>query len=480
MLLAKLLKNVNYQGNFTDCEITDVTDNTRNITKGCLFVCIKGSHFDGHTAAAEAIAKGAAAIVAERNTGAENQIIVENSRDAYSNICANFYDNPSKKLKLIGITGTNGKTTTAFLLKGIFDELGIKSGLIGTVKNITGDKEYTASLTTPDSKDLQRLFYEMVENGCEYCIMEVSSQALAQGRVDGCHFNIALFTNLTQDHLDYHKTFENYKSAKRKLFEISDTAVINIDDESAYSMVDGLPCEVSTFSTSNNNADFVAKNIICTSSSVQYELLWNDKIGRASVSIPGHFTVYNSMGAAICAIKAGCEFTDVLSAVAKSVGVPGRVEVVPTDTDYTLLIDYAHSPDGLENVISSVRETTKGRIITVFGCGGDRDKTKRPKMGKIVGDLSDVAVVTSDNPRSENPDLIIEDILEGMKSCKAKIVTIVNRTDAIRYAMNEAKKGDVVLLAGKGHETYQILGSGKIHYDEREVVAKILSEGSLK
>lgn len=481
MQLKDLLKNVNYQGAFADCEITDITDNTNNIVKGCLFVCIKGAHFDGHSAAKEAVEKGAAAVVCEHDTAVQNQVIVKNSRDAYSNICANFFGNPSKKLKLIGITGTNGKTTTTFLLKGIFDKLGIKSGLIGTVKNITGNKEYAASLTTPDSKDLQRYFYEMVENGCEYCIMEVSSQALAQGRVDGCHFEIGLFTNLTQDHLDYHKTFENYKKAKRKLFEISDKAIINIDDESAMEMVESLPCEITTFSVKNNEADFVAKNTICTSSSVQYELLWNDKIGRVNVSIPGHFTIYNSMGAAICAIKSGCVFNDVLSAIAKSTGVSGRVEVVPTDTEFTVLIDYAHSPDGLKNVISSIRETTSGRIITVFGCGGDRDKTKRPKMGKIVGDLSDVAVVTSDNPRSENPDLIVKDILSGMDTCKAKIVTIINRTDAIKYAITkEAKKGDVVLLAGKGHETYQILNTGKIHYDEREIIAQTLAEGNIK
>ena len=320
----------------------------------------------------------------------------------------------------------------------------------------------------------------MVDSGCKYCVMEVSSQALAQGRVDGCHFDIALFTNLTQDHLDYHKTFENYRNAKRKLFEIADTAVINIDDESAHYMVDGLPIKVVTFSAKNNEAQFVAKNVVCTSSSVQYELLWNDKIGRANVGIPGHFTVYNTMGAAICAILTGLDFSDVLSSLKKSKGVPGRVEVVPTDTDYTVLIDYAHSPDGLENVISSVRETTNGRIIAVFGCGGDRDKTKRPKMGKIVGDLADVAVVTSDNPRSEDPQLIVDDVLEGMHNCKAKIKVLVDRTEAIRYALGEAKKGDVVLLAGKGHETYQILNTGKIHYDEREVVAGILAEGKDK
>lgn len=474
MKLSELLVNINTHSTYKDVEISDVTDKSNEISEGCVFVCIKGARFDGHSVAAEAVNKGAAAVVVERDMGVENQILVENTRDAYSRICSAFYGNPANELKLIGVTGTNGKTTTTFLIKNVFDFLGIKTGLIGTVKNITGDREYVSSLTTPDSKDLQALYREMVDSGCEYCIMEVSSQALSQGRVDGCHFDIALFTNLTQDHLDYHGTFENYAKAKRKLFEISDTAIINIDDEYALKMVEGLPCEVLTFAVEKEGSDFSAKNVKCFADSVQYELLTPDNIGRINIKIPGHFTVYNSMGAAACAIKAGADFNKVLEAVSGSKGVPGRVEVVPVNTNYTVLIDYAHSPDGLENVISSIRETTQGRIITVFGCGGDRDKTKRPKMGKIVGDLSDVAVVTSDNPRSEDPALIIEDILAGMTECKAKIQTLESRTDAIKYAMSIAKAGDVVLLAGKGHETYQILNTGKIHYDEREIIADIL------
>lgn len=474
MKLSELLKNVKTDSIYTDCEVSDITDKSNEITKACVFVCIKGNHFDGHSVAKQAEEMGAAAIIAEHDTGVKNQIIVKNTRDAYSRICAAFYGNPAEKLKLIGVTGTNGKTTTTFLIKNIFDKLSIKSGLIGTVKNITGDKEYASSLTTPDSKELQRLYAEMVDSRCKYCIMEVSSQALAQGRVDGCHFDIALFTNLTQDHLDYHGTFENYAKAKRKLFEICDTAVINADDEYAHTMVDSLPCKVYTFGVKTDNTDFSAKNVKCFSDSVQYELLTPDNIGRINIKIPGRFTVYNSMGAAVCAVLAGADFDSVISAVSQSKGVPGRVEVVDTDTDYTVLIDYAHSPDGLQNVISSLRETTDGRIITVFGCGGDRDRTKRPKMGKIVGDLADIAVVTSDNPRSEDPELIVKDVLEGMKSCKAQIKTLVNRTEAIKYAMSIAKAGDVVLLAGKGHETYQILNTGKIHYDEREVVADIL------
>lgn len=474
MKLSELLKNIETNSIYVDREVKDVTDKSSDISRDCVFVCIKGAHFDGHSVAEKALADGAAAVIVERDLGLDNQIIVENTRDAYSRICAAFYGNPAEKLKLIGVTGTNGKTTTTFLIRNVFNSLGIKTGLIGTVKNITGDREYVSSLTTPDSKELQQLYREMVDSGCEYCIMEVSSQALAQGRVDGCHFELAVFTNLTQDHLDYHGTFENYAAAKRKLFEISKTAIINADDPYAKGMVEGLPCRVVTFSIDGEDTDYTAKNVKCFADSVRYELLTPDSIGRINIKIPGRFTVYNSMGAAVCAIEAGAPLNRVLEAVSASKGVPGRVEVVETGTDYTLLIDYAHSPDGLENVISSVRETTQGRIITVFGCGGDRDRTKRPKMGKIVGDLADVAVVTSDNPRSENPSLIIKDILEGMHECKAQIDVVEDRTQAIKHAMQIAQAGDVVLLCGKGHETYQILNTGKIHYDEREVVADIL------
>lgn len=474
MQISKLLERLNAKGTYTDAEITDVTDRSDAVCPGSVFVCIRGAHFDGHSVACQAERDGAVLIVAETDTGAENQVLVENTRSAYALLCAAFFGYPAEKLQLIGVTGTNGKTTTTMLLKGVFDKAGIRAGLIGTVQNMVLDKAYPAALTTPDCKDLQRLFAEMTAAGCTHCVMEVSSQALAQRRIDGCHFAVALFTNLTQDHLDYHGTFENYMAAKRKLFEIADTAVINTDDPYARSMVEGLPVKLITFSEHQDDSDYTAKNVICTASSVQYELLGQEKIGRINVKIPGRFTVYNSMGAAICAIAAGVEFEKVLTLIAQSKGVPGRVEVVETDTPYTVLIDYAHSPDGLENVLSSLRETVEKRIITVFGCGGDRDKTKRPKMGKTVGDLSDIAIVTSDNPRSENPEAIIQDILPGMQGCKAKCVTEPDRTKAIAYALSIAKAGDVVLLAGKGHETYQILNSGKIHYDEREVVAEIL------
>lgn len=474
--ITELLKRVQYTGNFADANVLDITDNSRAVTASTVFVCIHGAHFDGHTAAIQAEKDGAVLIVAERDTGAKNQILVENTRSAYSLLCAAFYGYPAERLTLIGVTGTNGKTTTTMLLKSIFDKAGMKAGLVGTVRNMIGDKEFPASLTTPDSKALQKLFADMVEAGCTHCVMEVSSQALAQHRVDGCRFAIALFTNLTQDHLDYHGTFENYLLAKRKLFTIADLAVLNADDPYAEKMVEGLEGKTLRFSIVKDDSDYVAKNVQCFQDSVQYEMLARETIGRVNVRIPGHFTVYNSMGAAICALASGLEFETVLTLLSQSEGVPGRVEVVPTNTPYSVLIDYAHSPDGLENVLSSLRETAKKRIITVFGCGGDRDRTKRPKMGKIVGELADVAVVTSDNPRTEDPDAIIQDVLAGMDGCKARVKAITNRTEAIRYALSIAKADDMVLLAGKGHETYQILGTEKVHYDEREVVAQILSE----
>lgn len=477
MLLSKLIERITTVEN--DMEISFVTDDSRKVQNGCAFVCIKGNSFDGHTAALQAEQNGASVIIAERDTGAKNQVIVPDTRRAYSVMCAAFYGYPSEQLKLIGLTGTNGKTTSAFLIKDLFEHLGHRTGLIGTVQNMAGDKVYPAHYTTPDSQELQFLFSEMVKEKCEYCVMEVSSQALAQGRVDGCHFDIALFTNLTQDHLDYHGTFENYLQAKKILFKNADKAVLNIDDPNAMRMVEDTDCSVITFSTKLDTADYTAKNIRYKPYGVEYELVGESQIGRVKIGIPGGFSVYNSMGAFLCALAAGYDFAEILSAIAESKGVKGRIEVVPTNTDYTVIIDYAHSPDGLENILSSLREFSENRIICVFGCGGDRDKTKRPIMGHIVSKMADVAVVTSDNPRSEDPKSIIDDVLEGMREAEIPVHTVVNRAEAIRYAMEIAEKGDIVLLAGKGHETYQVLNTGKIHFDEREIVNEILVDKKL-
>lgn len=476
MKLSQILKNVKVKNEYTDREVTDVTSDSRQVKEGFLFVCIKGASFDGHSVAQQMLDIGAVAVVCEYDLGVENQIIVDDTRMAYSPICASFFGNPADSLKLIGLTGTNGKTTTTFLIKQILENVGKKVGLIGTVQNMVGDEVYPAHYTTPDPHELQSLFRKMVDAGCEYCIMEVSSQALAQGRVEGIHFHIGAFTNLTQDHLDYHKTWENYFESKKLLFKACDCAVTNLDDEYGLKIVDGCGCRVVTYGVDNMKADFVARNVGFSANGVRYDLV-GEKMGRVSCPIPGRFSVYNSLCATSVALTLGVDFTDVLEAISKSKGVKGRIEVVPTpNQDYTVIIDYAHSPDGLENIISSLKEIANGRVVTVFGCGGDRDRTKRPKMGKIAAELSDFCVVTSDNPRSENPSAIIEDILEGMKDTTTPYEVVENRKEAITWAMKNAQPNDIILLAGKGHETYQILPTGTIHFDEREAVAEVLEE----
>ncbi len=475
MKISEVMNGIRSYDIYEDREVTFITDNSKKVAEGCIFVCIKGARFDGHDVAAQMLEQGAVCVVCERDLGLPNQIVVENTRKAISLMCANYFGRPADKLRLIGITGTNGKTTTAFLIKNMLSKLGKKSGLIGTVKNMAGDKEYPAALTTPESFELHSLFNEMVNDGCEYCVMEVSSQALAQYRVEGLHFAAGIFTNLTQDHLDYHGTFENYAEAKSMLFTQSDICILNLDDEHAMSMLRNTDGRMVTYSVNQDESDYTAKYIRYKNDGIEYELVTMGYVERVKVGIPGEFTVYNSMAAAVTLIELGFDFSKVLYALSLSEGVKGRIEVVPTDTDYTVIIDYAHSPDGLKNIISSLRKIAKARIITVFGCGGDRDRTKRPIMGAIAAKLSDVIVVTSDNPRTEDPDAIIEDILAGIKGSKVRKIVESDRTMAIKAAMEEAETDDIVLLAGKGHETYQIFGTEKIHYDEREVVKDILS-----
>ena len=441
MKLSQVLKDVKVKNEYKDVEVKDVTADSRQVEEGNLFVCIKGASFDGHSVAEEMLKKGAAAVVCDHDLGLANQVIVDDTRKAYSPICASFFGNPANSLKLIGLTGTNGKTTTTFLIKQILENVGKKCGLIGTVQNMVGSEVYPAHYTTPDPHELQSLFRKMVDANCEYCIMEVSSQALAQGRVEGIHFHIGAFTNLTQDHLDYHKTWENYFEAKKLLFKACDTAVTNVDNKYGLKIVEGCNCKTVTYGVDNMKADYTARNVRFSSQGVKYDLI-GEKIGRVDCPIPGRFSVYNSLCAISVALTLGVDFTDVLEAISKSNGVKGRIEVVPTpNQDYTV-----------------------------------RDKTKRPKMVKIAADLSDFCVVTSDNPRSENPSDIIKDILEGMKDSKTPYEVVENRKEAIAWAMKNAKKDDIILLAGKGHETYQILPTGTIHFDEREVVAEVLEE----
>lgn len=463
-------------GTFADLEVTAVTCDSRNITKGCAFVCINGAAVDGHKFAADAFEKGAAVVICEKDTGIRNQIFVEDSRVTFAEMCAKWFDEPSKKLKVIGVTGTNGKTSVSYMLKSILEHSGEKVGLIGTIQNMIGDEVLPSKNTTPGPFELQSTFAQMVEAGCTYCIMEVSSHALDQNRVHGVEFTVGMFTNLTQDHLDYHITMDNYLKAKKKLFRMSRVAVLNLDDSYYSETCDGLDCKVITYSLKKNEATYTAKNINLRPDGVDFVFTGVGIISRIKTAIGGKFTPYNAMCAASCALELGVSIEKIAEAFSVMPGVKGRAEVVPTNRDFTIIIDYAHTPDGLENILKTFSEFDKNRLTVLFGCGGDRDRTKRPKMGAVAAQFADNIIVTSDNPRSEVPEKIIDDILEGMNNCDKHVEVIVNRVEAIKFAVKTAQSGDIIVLAGKGHETYQILPSGTIHLDEREVVAEALKE----
>lgn len=456
-------------------EITGITCDSREVKPGYVFVCINGAKSDGHNFAADAKKAGAAVIVAERDMGVEPRIICGDTHAAYADMCAKWFGNPADSLKLLGVTGTNGKTSVTYMLKKIIEKAGYKVGLIGTIQNMIGEEIIAAHNTTPNAYELNSLFALMKAKGCTYVIMEVSSHALDQSRVYKLNFEAAMFTNLTQDHLDYHGTMENYLAAKKKLFKMCRTAVINSDDSYAARLTEGLDCKIVTYSTGNDST-YSAKGINYHPTGVEYEFVSNTEIEHIKVNTGGKFTVYNSLCAASCAEEIGISIKTVSAALAEMHGVKGRAEVVPTGRDFTVIIDYAHTPDGLKNILSTFRECKKNRLIVVFGCGGDRDKTKRPIMGNIAARFADFAIVTSDNPRSEEPGDIIKDILEGMKGVATPYKVVENRIEAIKYAVSIAVKDDIIVLAGKGHETYQILKTGTIHLDEREVVAEALKE----
>ncbi len=470
MKLSALLQGVETISSFQDVEIERVTDKDKEISKNTLFVCIDGKRLDGHSLAKTALKKGAVAVVTSRDLKLTNQILVADTRKALSIIAANYYGNPAKQLKLIGITGTNGKTSTTFFIKQILESMGHKCGVIGTVENSIGESSENSVLTTPEPMELHRLLRRMADENCEYVAMEVSSQALSQQRVYGLKFSASALTNITVDHLDYHINMENYINSKLMLFRQSEFACINVDDENSRNATHSIECQVRTFSATSNRADYTAKNIVYAKNGVEYLFVGLDCIGKINVRIPGRFTVYNSLCATCVLLGLGHSIDDITNAMHNITTVKGRAETVEIPRSFRVMIDYAHTPDGLYNILSCVREITKGRVITVFGCGGDRDKSKRAEMGEIVGRYSDLAVVTSDNPRTENPLLIINDILCGMEKAKSRIAVIENRRQAIEFALSKARKGDTVLLAGKGHETYQIIGTEKIPFDEREIV----------
>lgn len=477
MRLTQLLEGIEYEGDISDLEASGITSDSRKADSGVVFVCIKGEKADGHDFAAAAEKAGCVAIIAEKAINVKiPQIIVPDTRSAYSKACANFFGNPASRLKLVGVTGTNGKTTVTTILKHILEHSGHKTGLIGTIKNMSGDRELPSHYTTPEPYELQSLLREMTDDGCEYCVMEVSSHALAQKRIEGLHFVCGVFTNLTQDHLDFHKTMENYLKAKQKLFEMSDLGVINADDPHSEVIKNEAPCRIVTYGMQNADVDFRADGIEYRPDGISY-LLSGKASGKIVACLPGTFSVYNTLASAACAISIGISESDTANALATFGGVKGRIEIVPTGRDFTVIIDYAHTPDGLEKILRAVKGFARGRVVALFGCGGDRDKGKRPKMGKIAVDNADFVIVTSDNPRSEDPDAIIDDILEGMRDGKkTPFVKITSRREAIKYALTNAKKDDCIVLAGKGHEDYQILSTGRIHFDEREVVADVLRD----
>ncbi len=475
MKLSKLLSGTNLAAPNNDIEISSVAYDSRKVTQGSLFVCIKGFQTDGHKYIESAVKNGAVAIVLEddSNTFGAIKIKTSDSRRALAVIGANFYSNPAQKLKIVGVTGTNGKTTTTTLVKHILEYNGEKVGLIGTNCNQIGDKIIPTERTTPESLEIHELFAEMVKEGVTYVVMEVSSHSISLSRIYGIDFEVAVFTNLTQDHLDFHKTMENYKNAKKQLFNFCKNAVVNIDDAAGEEISKEFNCLTYSIDTPS---DLQAKNIKISPRGVIFDA--KTKVATLSIrySTPGRFSVYNALAALGTALLLGIDKQKAIDALLLAKGVCGRAETLFTNTDYTVIIDYAHTPDGLENILNTVREFAKGKIITMFGCGGDRDNKKRPIMGEIAGRLSDYCIITSDNPRTEDPMSIIKEIEVGTAKTDCPYTVIENRRQAIAYGLEIAKKDDVLVLAGKGHETYQILGKTKIHFDEREVVLDILKE----
>ena len=480
MKLKDLLKNAGVLELLGDpeLEIDSVCYDSRQARPGCLFVAISGFASDGNRFIPMAVEKGAVAVVtAKKPEQPVPYVLVENDRRALAYIGINFFGSPAASMTMIGVTGTNGKTSTTLLLKQVLETcLNAKVGLIGTMENRIGDLVIPTERTTPESLELQKLFAQMRDAHCTHVVMEVSSHALTLERVGGVHFDVAAFTNLTEDHLDFHKTMDAYCDAKAELFRRCDKAVINADDAYAERMLAAAACPVLTTSVAKKS-DLQAVDLELQAEGIRFTALTGGEGYPVSLPIPGKFTVYNALTVLGIAAQLGISLADSAAALAKAEGVKGRIEVVPTPgKPYSILIDYAHTPDGLENVLSSVRDFCKGRLIAVFGCGGDRDPIKRPIMGHIGVALSDLAVITSDNPRTEDPMAIIRDIVAGVKPEDGEYIVMEDRRKAIRYAMDIGQKDDIIVLAGKGHETYQDIGGQKHHLDEREEVAAHLTE----
>ncbi len=473
MKLGELLRGV-AKTPLEDIDITGIySDSRKEMGAGSVFVCLVGKNFDAHSAIPELVEKGVSFFVTQRDCGIENQAVVEDTREALSRIWANWYGNPQKSLKMIGVTGTNGKTTVTTVIKKLLTAFGHKVGLIGTCCNEIGDEVLHAERSTPEPDEFYSLLRRMADAGCDWCVMEATSQGLDLKRLVGIEFELAAFTNLTQDHLDFHGTMENYYLAKRKLFEQCKSALINIDDESGKRLLSEIKCEKKSFSV-KGEADYYADAVCLRPHGSIYWYCSGQRAYRTEIKLPGGYNVSNTL----CAIAAlemlgyGPERTTPL--IKDIGGVRGRCEVVPTGRDFTVILDYAHTPDALENILSSVKECADGRVVCLFGCGGDRDPIKRPIMARSAAKYADLLIVTSDNPRSEDPHEIITQIIAGLSGTNAEYVEIDNRREAIFWAIKNAMPKDTLVLAGKGHEDYQILKDGKIHFDEREVVKEAL------
>ena len=488
MQLNKILNGIeNYKSKGDiEIDILSVEDNSKNVKPGGLFVAIQGYDFDGHDFVSEAISNGAIAVVLDMRADLKKLkmpenitvVIVEDTRIALAVCACNFYGNPSKKFKLIGVTGTKGKTTTTYMIKSILEKSGKKVGLIGTIENFIGDKSLgESSRTTPGSIELQRMFHQMAEEKCDVVVMEVSSQSLKLNRVLGSYFDIGVFTNFSGDHISEkeHPDMEDYFKSKEKLFAMCPKGFVNADDFKTWILEKDSPkCEFKSYGI-DNSCDLLAKDVTITNISVDYKVKIGTKNERIKVNIPGRFSVYNSLAAISVAEEFGVSTEDIKEALL-NITVPGRSELVVSSDDYPIMIDYAHTVDSLSNILKAVKTYTRGKVICVFGCGGDRDREKRPLMGEVAGKIADYSIVTTDNPRTEKPEDIIKEIEAGISKTKGKYEVIVDRKEAIKKAIKIMNKKDIVVICGKGHEKYQEINKEKIPFDEREIIKEILEE----
>ena len=476
MKLRELLLHVPLMGGISnsEMEINSISYDSRTTQPGALFVALPGEKTDGHNYLYEALEKGAVAIVCQTHPDVSGPwLTTPDSRLALALVSANWFAHPGDAMTLLAVTGTNGKTTTTSLVKEMLEGvLGAKVGLIGTNRNMIGQTELPAERTTPESYELQQLLRRMADEGCTHVVMETSSHALVQHRTAGLTFAIGVFTNLTQDHLDYHHTMQEYRRAKGLLFSQCRRAVLNLDDEAGRWYQEQALCPSVTYSENRAQADLTARNIRLFPGHVEFEAVTLGHICRVHLPIPGGFSIYNALAVLTAGLCLNFSLPALAAALRSVHGVKGRVEVVPVPRPYTVIIDYAHTPNALENILMTARDFTAGRLICLFGCGGDRDKSKRPVMGAIARELADVVVLTSDNPRSEEPAAILQDVLAGMGPSEETIRIEADRRKAIGWALEHGLPGDVIILAGKGHETYQEILGVKHHMDEREIVAQ--------